>query len=64
MPKRHLTMSEGNIDNVTTDIFVINNVYAHICKFIITLVSSALDLLQKGPNWPRGEIKLIPEGMA
>lgn len=62
--KRHLIMSEGNIDYITTDLFVINNVYADICKFIIILVSSALDRLQKGPNYPRGEIKLIPEGMA
>lgn len=43
---------------------MINYVYAYICKFIIILVPSALDGLQKGPNCPRGEIKLIPEGMA
>lgn len=48
-------MSEGNIDNITTDIFVINNVDAYIGKFIIILVSSALDRLQKGQNYPRGD---------
>lgn len=52
-------MSEANIDHVTTNIFMINYGYAYICKFIIILVSSALDRLQKGPNHPRRETKLI-----
>lgn len=58
-------MSEANIDNITTDIFMINYVYAYLCKFIIILVSIALDRPQKGPRDPRGQrIKLTPEGMA